>query len=50
MDHGKKQQGGADGDKGQDNVVMMLVERGVRQPASLSSSLSLLLEVIITVQ
>ena len=48
--HGKKQQDGADSDKGQDNVVMMLVERGVRHPASLSSSLSLLLEVSIAVQ
>ena len=51
VDQGKKLLDGADSDKGvrkdgeHDNVVALLVERGVRHPADLLSSLSLLLEV-----
>ena len=47
VDSGKGHDKGVKKDGGlpHDNVVMMLVERGVRHPASLSSSLSLLLEV-----
>ena len=50
-DKGKEKGPGKDSDKGvrkdgeHDNVVALLVERGVRHPADLLSSLSLLLEV-----